>query len=116
MAIKRADRVGPLIFEELSRLLIYKLEDPRLEGVTFTRVVISKDLRIAKAYFSLIGEQPQINDAEVALNRAKGLFKKAIGANLHLRYMPELQFHYDKNLDYAEKINRIIADVNKENE
>jgi len=113
MAVKRTERVGPLICEEISRLLVKKLEDPRLKGVTFTRVKMTKDLKIARAYFSVIGDQEKI-EAAAALERARGLFKKAIGQNLELRYLPELEFHYDQNIEYADRIERIIQQIHQQ--
>ncbi len=113
MAYKRADRVGPLIFEEISTVLINKLEDPRLKGVSFTKVEMTADLKIARVYFSMTGDTDMVEQAVRSLDKAMGLFKKAIGENLDLRYMPELEFYYDKNLDHAQKIERILKDIHE---
>jgi len=114
MSVTRAERVGPLIFEEISRLLVKKIEDPGLQAVTLTRVEMTRDLRIARIYFSLIGDRETIERAARAFDRAKGIFKKAIGKNLTLRYMPELEFHYDRNVAHAERIDQILREIKKE--
>ena len=114
MAVKRTERVGPLIFEKISKVLVRKLEDPRLKGVNFTRVKMTKDLRIARCYYSMIGDQEQIEKAGQAMERARGVFKRAISQNLHLRYMPELEFYYDENPAYADRIGRILEQIHRE--
>lgn len=113
MSKKRAQRVGPLVFEEISRVLVYKLEDPRLKGVSFTKVEMTADLKIARVFYSMTGDTDMVDQAGKALDKAMGKFKKAIGDNLELRYMPELHFYYDKNLDHAENIEKIIKEIHE---
>jgi ribosome-binding factor A len=110
MAIKRAERVGPLILEEIAQVLITRLRDPRLQGVTFTRVAMTGDLKIARVYYSLMGESEAIAAAGEALAGAKGVFKRAIAA-LNLRYLPDLEFLYDPNLAYADRIDRVLREI-----
>ena len=114
MAVKRTERVGPLIFEEVSRVLRNRLSDPRLDGLTFTKVKMTADLKIARVYFSVIGSPEQVDLAKEALAGAKGVFKRAISRNLSLRYMPELQFYYDQNLEYADKIERVLREIKQQ--
>ena len=114
MSWNRSERVGPLLYEELSQLMIFKLEDPRLKGVTLTRVSVTKDLRIARVYFTVIGDQAVIDGAKLALEGAKGKFKNRVSRNLSLRYMPEFEFHYDRNVAHADRIERIIRDLHKD--
>ncbi len=97
-------------------MLTKKLEDPRLKGVTLTRLELTKDLKMARVYFSLIGEKHMVDEAARALEGARGVFKGAIGDNLDLRYIPELEFHFDRNPAHADRIDRIIKQINKESE
>jgi len=113
VANKRAERVGPLILEEVSSVLIAKLRDPRLVGVTFTRVKVSADLKIAHLYFSLIGDEAKIAEASEALAGAKGVLKRALSP-LKLRYLPDLEFHYDPNLAYADRIDQILHQIHQD--
>ena len=110
MPNKRADRVGQLILEEVSQVLITRLRDPRLVGVTFTRVKLTADLKIAHIYFSLIGGEEQIAAAAEALAGAKGVLKRALQP-LKLRYLPDLDFHYDPNLAYADRIDQVLREI-----
>jgi len=106
LSSKRAERVGSLILEEISRVLIAKLRDPRLVGVTFTRVNVTPDLKVAHVNFSVIGDEEKIAQAAEALAGAKGVLKRAL-APLKLRYLPDLEIHYDPNLAYADHIDQV---------
>jgi ribosome-binding factor A len=114
MSRNRSERVGPLIFEEISRLLLNKLEDPRLKDVSLTKVKLTKDLKLGRVYFSVMGDKKQIKDAQTALSNAKGKFKNIIAQNCKLKYVPELEFHYDRNLAHASKINEILHKIHEQ--
>jgi len=111
MAFKRSERVGPLICEELSEFMLKKLSDPRLAGVTFTRVNVTADLKIARVYFSRLGSDEEIAEAAAALAGARKLFKRTLRENLDLRYLPELEFHHDRNPAYADRIERLLQEI-----
>ena len=112
MSNTRADRVAALIFEELSLLVVHRLEDPRLKGVSITRVRLTRDLKTAYVYFSLIGGEDKIKLAAQAFERAKGVCRRALG-NLDLRQIPEIEFHHDKNLDHADRIQHVLNEISK---
>lgn len=114
MSIKRAERVGPLIHQEIAQVLIKKLDDPGLKRLTFTRVKMTSDLKLARIYFSVVGDQDIIDEASRALDRAKGVFKRAIGKNLSLRSLPELEFHHDQNLAHADRIEQILYEIKRD--
>jgi len=116
MSGNRAQRVAALVQEEVSSLLIEKLEDPRLKGVTITRVSMTKDLKIARVYFSLIGDKNLVDKAAKALEGAKAKFKRAIGDNLDLKYTPQIEFFHDPNPEHADKIDRIISLIKNQKE
>ena len=113
MSFKRAERVGPLIHELISEVLRKKLDDPRLQGVTFTKVKITPDLRVARVYFSLIGTDEQIAVVSQCLERTRPIFRRAIRENLDLRYLPELEFFYDKNIAYADHIEQVLQEIRR---
>jgi ribosome-binding factor A len=107
----RSERVGDQILREISNLLLLKVKDPRLKGVTLTDVRMSKDLRHAYVYYSLLGEEEQKNQAQSGFESAKGFIRKAIGERLHLRYVPNIQFRYDVSLEHGQKIDRLLEEV-----
>jgi ribosome-binding factor A len=113
MSTKRAERVGPLICEEIATVLSRKLDDPRLKGVTITQVRMTPDLKVARVFYSRIGDDEQIKAAGEGLARAAGVFRRALRDNLDLRSIPELEFHYDKNIAYADHIEQVLHEIHR---
>jgi len=107
----RSDRVGELICRIIADTIRQKLDDPRILPVTITRVKLSKDLRLARIFYSLSGDPAAKTAAQQGLEKAGGLFKKVLDRELNLRFMPELEFRYDETLDQAERIERILKEV-----
>jgi len=114
---RRADRVAPLIQEEIARMLERgELHDPRLKKITITKIAVTDDLKLAKVYFSLIGTENEVEKAKEGLFSAKGIIKRSIGQNIYLRYVPELEFHYDKGLEYSQRVDDLIKRIHEQDE
>jgi ribosome-binding factor A len=109
LAGNRTHRVGDQILREISNLLVRKVNDPRLKGVTITDVRMSKDLRHAYVYYSLFWEGQQKKQAHEGFESARGFIRREIGERLQLRYVPDIQFRYDESLDYGQKMERVFA-------
>jgi ribosome-binding factor A len=114
MVFKRSDRVGDMVREILCELLLRDLQDPRLELITITDVELTDDLKLATVFFSASGNVPQEKAALEALQRASGYIKKRLGKELHLRYIPDLQFAVDHSFEYGSKIDRLIREIQEE--
>lgn len=117
---RRSNRVGGAIKEEISRLLLKEVKDPRIGFVTITRAKVSKDLRFVKVYFSVLGDQSVRADSLMGLNSAKGFMRRELGRRLKLRYVPDIVFSFDPSLEHmsrlAELIHKIQADEKSEDE
>jgi ribosome-binding factor A len=111
LAGARSHRVGDQILREISNLLLFKVKDPRLRGITLTEVKMSKDLRHAYVYYSILGKDEQKRDAQAGFESAKGFIRKAVGESLHLRYVPDIQFRYDISLEQGQRIERLLEEV-----
>lgn len=111
LAGNRSHRVGDQILREISNLLLRKVKDPRIKGVTLTDVKMSKDLRNAYVYYSLFGQDEQKKQAQVGFESAKGFIRKEIGERLHLRYVPDIRFRYDMSLEYGQKMERLLEKI-----
>ena len=108
---KRLDRVNQLIKEEVSILLQRELKDPRLGFVTVTEVETSKDLRVAKVFVSVLGDERQWTGSLAALASARGFVRNWLRAHLELRVTPELDFRPDHSLEHAARIQSILKQV-----
>jgi ribosome-binding factor A len=108
---KRADRIGDLILKELAEVLLRRVKDPRLAGITFTNVEVSSDLRHAKVYYSLLGDNEKRSEVAVGLESAKGFVKRELGKRLQLRRIPDISFHFDVSLEHGSTIDRLLAEL-----
>jgi ribosome-binding factor A len=113
---KRSQRVGDLIREVISEMILRDLSDPRLETVTITDVEVTADLKLARVFFSARGDQAREKTALQGLEGAAGFIKRNLGRELRLRYMPELMFQVDRSFDYGSKIDRLIRTIQDEKE
>ncbi|HVZ79286.1 MAG TPA: 30S ribosome-binding factor RbfA [bacterium] len=113
MSYKRADRVSEAIKREISVMLTQEVKDPGIHFVTVTGVETTDDLRHAKVFVSILGDDGTRQETMQALERAKGFLRGEIGHRLQLRYTPELQFRLDKSLDHAMKIKGILNQIKK---
>lgn len=111
MAYKRCDRVGEEIRKEIATMLFGEIHDPRIGFVTITKVIMTKDLRQAKVYFSMIGSDEEKGKTMEGLQSATGYIKKEIGKRLNLRCTPELLFKFDDSLEYASRIEQILKEI-----
>lgn len=111
----RARRVEHAIQEILSELLLRKIKDPRVSGVTITGVRITPDLRHATLFVAAGGrEGPSEQEALAGVRSALGLMRSEAGRQLGLRHTPELAVELDPSLDYAERIERLLAQAKSE--
>ena len=111
----RAERVGGQIQKILSEILLKDIKDPRLELTTITAVKMSKDLKIARIYFTTTGGKAKADEALKGFRSAVGFLKRSLSSELALRYMPELIFFYDESYDYGEKIEKVLQSIKAEN-
>jgi ribosome-binding factor A len=108
---KRLDRVNQLIKEEISTLLQRELKDPRLGFVTVTDVDTSKDLRVAKVFVSVLGDERQWTDSLTALVSARGFIRNWLRHHLDLRVTPELDFRADHSMEHAARIQEVLRQL-----
>jgi ribosome-binding factor A len=107
----RPARVGERIREELSLLLLRKVNDPGLAPVTVTEVSVTPDLRIAHVNYSALVPKEERPAVAKALRRSSGFLRRELGHLLGLRYAPELQFHYDDSFDRGARIDAILREI-----
>jgi len=114
----RAERVAALIHEEVAKLLTKGVKDPRIGFVSVTHVRMSRDLRYANIYVSLLGEHTEQRRSLAGLQSSSGWMRHEIGKYLHLRFTPELRFFQDESLDKVFALEDMFRQLheNEENE
>lgn len=107
----RTDRISQEVRKEVDAIIRDALHDPRIGG-TFcvTRAEVTRDLRHAKVYVSVL-EQEQQEGLMVALKSAAGFVRRELGMRLNLRYTPEITFIADHNIEYGIHIAKLLKDV-----
>jgi ribosome-binding factor A len=114
MSFKRADRVSEAIKREVSVMLTQEVKDPGIHFVTVTSVETTDDLRNAKIFISILGDEKTRQETMKGIERAKGFIRGELGRRIQLRYTPEIQFRLDTSLDHAMKIKSILKQLKSE--
>lgn len=111
---KRSEKVAEAVHEEVSRLLVKGIKDPRVGFVTITGVKVTDDLHLATIYFTVVGSDEERKGTEAGLNSAKGFIRKELGKALRMRYTPDLMFRYDETIEYGSRIEGILKQIHDE--
>lgn len=110
---RRTIRVSEALKEELSEIISFEMEDPRLAEVEVTAVHVSPDGRHANVAVGIRGTEKEIKKALAALEHAEGYFRHELASRLTLRYVPELRFQQDKNPDVESRIDFLLRRAKK---
>jgi ribosome-binding factor A len=111
----RTERVGEG-FREILAEAIQKLKDPRIGFVTVTGVRVSHDLQVAWVYFTALGDASAKAGSRAALRSATPHLRRELGRQIRLKVVPELRFEEDETLATGQRIDRIIDQLNHEEE
>ena len=102
---RRVDRINEQLRQEISRLLTLQTKDPRLTGViSVTRVDTARDLRNAKVYISVLGNQDAKQSTLEGIRSAAGYLRRELRSRLAMRYTPFLSFQLDETLEESNHI------------
>ena len=114
--MSRQDKVAEAIRQEVSVIIHDKLKDPRVGFVTITNVEITHDLRFAKIFFSVLGNEEAYKKTKLALDSSLGFIRKLIAQRLNLRFAPEIAFYEDRSSEYSVRIEEILNQIKEHNE
>lgn len=113
MVLKK-DKINGIIQRELTQILQMEVKDPKIGFCTITAVDVTKDLSIAKIYVTFLGKDYKKRDGLEALKRSKGFIRSLLAKRLTIRRVPELIFVLDESLEYGNKIEGILKELNHE--
>jgi len=110
-AYDRIDRISEEVRRELDKIIRDDLNDPRIGGTwSILRAEVTRDLRYCKVRISILEEDRRKGMME-ALKKAAGFVRRELGHRVDLRYVPELIFELDTNIEYASHIERLLRGV-----
>ena len=112
----RPERLAEAIKQEISDVVRDEMKDPRIGFITITRVEVTGDLRYAKIYVSVLGEEKEQNATIEGLKKAKGFIRSELGKRIRLRHVPEISFIQDQSMDRGIKVLNLINKVKDKGE
>jgi ribosome-binding factor A len=110
----RSERVADILREEIAQIVGYELEDPRLMMVTVTEVRLSDNMRAARVYVTVAGDEEEHKLALAALRHAAPYVRKQLGLSLNLPRTPELHFVRDKVEEEGERVDQLLEQIENE--
>ena len=112
---RRTYRVAEAIRRVTSEIVQRHLNDPRIKGfITVTKVEVTEDLRLARIYYSVLGDEKKKKLVTEGLKSAKNFIRRCIGNELKLRYAPDISLVIDKSFEYKERIDKVLKRIYKE--
>ena len=114
--MRRPERLGEALKVEISEVVGFELNDPRLEMVTVTDVEVSGDLRDAKVYVFIRGNDEEIDKALKSLRNASTFVRQQVAMNLDLRHAPHVHFVRDTAEENAARVGEILDDLDRKGE
>ena len=108
-------RINEEVHRELSNIIRGEIKDPRVSSLcSVVAVEVAPDLKTAKAYISVLGDEKAQADTMEGLRSSAGYIRKLLASNINLRNTPEIQFILDQSIEYGVHMSRLIDEVNKE--
>lgn len=112
MAKYRSGRINEEIKKEVSDIIHNEIRDPRITAmVSVTRVDVTKDLRYAKVFVSIFGDEEGKKNTLSALKSSAGFMRREIGHRVNLRYTPEIIVEVDNAIEHGMHINALLESI-----
>jgi ribosome-binding factor A len=108
----RIERISEEVKREASQIILNELKDPRISKmISVTKAVVTKDMRYAKIYVSIMAENEEKKSVFEGLKNAAGFIRKELGSRIQLRYSPEVIFEIDDSIEYGMKISNLLKQI-----
>lgn len=108
---RRTERVSELLLKEISQLLLRDIKDPRIGFSTITKIEVTKDLRHAKVFVSILGKETDKIQTLQGLVSAGGFIRGELGRRLRLKHIPELIFKIDDSIEHAANMFKRLEEI-----
>ncbi|MFN8590463.1 MAG: 30S ribosome-binding factor RbfA [Thermomicrobiales bacterium] len=108
---RRMEQMGEFLREEVTDIIRSELDDPRLGFWTITRVEVPSDLRSAKVYVSVLGDDEARKETITALRGAAGYIRSHLRPRMRTRTIPELDIREDRSMEHADQIGRTLREL-----
>jgi ribosome-binding factor A len=109
----RLQRIADRIRQDLSEMLIREISDPRLRQIFITDAKVDRELAFADIYVSAVEGSARSAEVLEGLEHASGYLRHKLAARIELRTFPRLRFHWDPTPENADHLERLLADLRK---
>ena len=109
----RVQRVEKIIERELASIIFSEVHNELIKFVSITKVSLNKDMSVAMVWYTVLGNEGEIEATKKAIEQAKGFLRSELAHRLDLRKTPELRFKYDESLAYGNHISEVIESLKK---
>lgn len=113
VSLSRAARIGKRMQELLSELLLFRVTDPRLQGIFVTDVNVDRELSVASIFVSALEGVEREREVLAGLKHASGFLRSELAKEMDLRTFPRLRFVWDPTPERAQRIEQIISELNQ---
>jgi ribosome-binding factor A len=107
----RLARLRELFKQEISTILQREMKDPRIGFVSVTDVELSQDLRHAKVFVSILGDEGAKAKTMAALSSAQGFIRTELGRRIRLRYIPQVHIKLDESIERGVRVQHLLRRV-----
>lgn len=115
MSIQRLNRISEQMKKEISSIIMNEIKDPRVtEMCSVVYVKVTPDLKYAKVYISIFGNDEEKSNSIKGLRSASGFIRKKLGEYMKLRHLPEIHFEIDESIEHGARISQLLGQIKKE--
>ena len=104
----RSRRIAEQVQRELTQIIRLELKDPRVGLITITDVEVTPDLKLARVFFTLLGDGAMIEDTTRGLRHASGFLRSHLARRFEMRSVPQLEFVYDASVERGARLSQLI--------
>ena len=113
---QRSEQVAEELRKIISMILLQDLNDPRMGFITITRIELTHDLRYAKVFYSVLGEDEKVKETQEALVENMRAIRRLAVERINMKYAMEIKFELDRSIENSSRIDEILKQIKKEKE
>lgn len=110
----RMQRISDRLREVLAELIVMKVSDPRLDGISVTDVAVDRELAYADVYVSAVEGVSRSAEVLEGLEHASGFLRHELATRVELRTFPRLRFHWDPTPEHADHIEKLLGELRQQ--
>jgi len=111
---KKTEQLEKSLKKVINDIIYRKINDPRINFLTITKIQASSDLKHAKIYISIYGDEDHNKKCLEGLKSATKFIRGEIGRQLKVRFVPEIEFKMDESIEYQYKLLKLISEIHQE--